>query len=55
MTRNPYSIPENEDIKNVLREMNSRKIGSAIITDDGGNISGIFTTLDAINLLGNLI
>ncbi len=51
MTENPYTVPANSDIGDVVRCMSQRKINSALIHDSSGKIVGIFTATDALNLL----
>ena len=51
MVENPYSVNEHTTLEEVAFEMSSQKIGSAIVTDKEGNISGIFTSIDGLNAL----
>lgn len=51
MKREVYAVSCDRDLKDVVVEMADRRIGSAVILDRRGDVSGIFTTIDALNLL----
>ena len=51
MVADPYTVVVGTPIQDVALEMSQRKIGSAIVTNEDGNIEGIFTTTDALNAL----
>ncbi len=55
MTREPYSVSAETPLEEVAFEMSQRKIGSAIVTDDEGRVTGIFTSTDALNALIEVI
>jgi CBS domain-containing protein len=50
MTQDPYLVTPKEPIQSVLNEMIQKKIGSAIIAQQG-HAQGIFTAIDGLNLL----
>ena len=52
--RDPYVVDSNELLTRVLKEMAERKIGSALVTQDG-KLVGIFTSTDACRLLAELL
>ena len=51
----PFSVHKSSLLLDVAFEMSSRKIGSAIVTDDNGKLDGIFTTTDALNALVEIL
>lgn len=51
MTADPYTVVCGTPLEDVALEMSSRKIGSSIVTNQDGEIEGIFTTTDALNAL----
>jgi len=44
-------VSVNENIKNVIVEISSKRLGAAVVTDDSGNISGIITDGDIRRML----
>lgn len=55
MNMEPYVVPEYETLYNVVRELNSKKIGCAIVQNILGEVKGIFTASDALRLLENIL
>ncbi len=55
MTKDPYSVSYDEKIDAVALEMSRRKIGSAVVLNEVGEIFGIFTTTDALNALVEIV
>ncbi|OQW51244.1 MAG: hypothetical protein A4S09_17610 [Proteobacteria bacterium SG_bin7] len=55
MSPEPYTVTPTTDIDEVALQMSERKIGSAIIQDERGEIVGIFTSTDALNALVEVI
>lgn len=53
-TANPFCVDLNEDIRTVLKEVEQRKIGSALVTKNG-KLAGIFTTVDACRGMRSLL
>lgn len=51
MTPDPYLVPKGTMMTDVIYDMSTNKIGSAIVINDDGTINGIFTTTDALNAL----
>lgn len=54
MSSNPYAVSPHEPLRRVAAEMASRKIGSAVVVDDG-RVVGIFTAIDGLRGLSLLI
>ncbi|MCB0415620.1 MAG: CBS domain-containing protein [Bdellovibrionales bacterium] len=54
MTENPFCVSAETSLEEVVFELSSRKIGSAIVKYDDGS-TGIFTTTDALNALIEII
>lgn len=55
MVTDPYCVSNKTSLVKILNEMAERKIGSAIILDQNGNVSGIFTSSDAIRILLSIL
>lgn len=51
---NPFCVPPDWEVREVLRGMLKKKIGSTLITDHG-KILGIFTTVDGVRVLADLL
>jgi len=54
MSAIPYCVPPNAPLREVAEHMASRKLGCAIVMDDG-RILGLVTTTDAMSLLAELL
>jgi acetoin utilization protein AcuB len=54
MTAHPYIVDPEAPMSRVLEVMASNKFGCALVRDTGGNLVGIFTTTDAIQLLAQV-
>jgi acetoin utilization protein AcuB len=54
MKRDVFVASANMQLSEVASEMAEGKLGSAIIVDAGGNVTGIFTTTDALRILAGL-
>ena len=50
----PYSVEVGTDLKAVATYMGARKYGSAVVVDEG-KVVGVFTTIDALRALSNLL
>ena len=48
MVKNPYQVNKKTPLVDVVKTMAEKKMGSVIVTGNGGNIVGIFTTTDAL-------
>lgn len=51
----PYTVTYDTKIDEVAYEMSERKIGSALVIDEIGEIMGIFTSTDALNALVEIV
>lgn len=47
----PYTVRENSFIEEVAFDMSDKKIGSAVVEDSKGRVTGIITTTDMLNAL----
>jgi len=54
MKRDVFVASADMQLSEVASEMAEGKLGSAIIVDAGGNVTGIFTTTDALRILAGL-
>lgn len=54
MTQDVYAVPPKTPLRQVVFEMASRKLGSAVVVD-GTKVVGIFTTIDALESLAELL
>ena len=50
-----YTTRQDTPLLDVVFTMSERKIGSAVIVDEFGKLTGIFTTTDALNALIEII
>lgn len=50
-----YTANQRAPLLDVVFTLSQRKIGSAVIVDDQGKLTGIFTTTDALNALIEII
>lgn len=51
MQRSVLSVPETLPMGDAAFLMAKNRVGSLLVVDDNGNLSGIFTTTDALNAL----
>jgi acetoin utilization protein AcuB len=54
MSQDVYAVPPKTPLKEVVTEMASRKLGSAVVVD-GTQVVGIFTTIDALDALAEVL
>ncbi len=54
MVLDPYTVTPGADLRSVAREMAARKLGAALVAKDG-EILGIFTTMDALRVLSEIV
>lgn len=54
MTPEPYAIAPDAPLWEVAKHMAREKFGCAVVTDDEGNVVGLFTTTDALRVLADL-
>ena len=55
MTTEPYCIDVKTPLSEVLQIMVDRKIGSAVVLNSEGGVAGIFTSIDAMKILENIL
>lgn len=55
MTPDPYAVPPETELDEVVREMALHKYGSAIVTQGDGRVVGIYTDIDALRTLDELL
>lgn len=51
MVENPFCVPIGTSMEEAALEMSRRKIGSALVVDDEGKLDSIFTSIDGLNAL----
>lgn len=54
MSVGPFVVPPEQHLTTVVREMAERKLGSAVVVDDG-RVVGMFTSTDALRLLSQVL
>jgi acetoin utilization protein AcuB len=55
MSADVYSVGPQEPVDAVVERMASRKLGSVVVVDRRGAVEGIFTTLDALQVLAEVL
>lgn len=55
MVKDPFTVDAGLAIEEVALEMSKRKIGSALVVSDSGELEGIFTSTDALNALIEIV
>ena len=50
-----FSVIESTDLKDVIKEMEKKKIGSCLVENESGELTGIFTVIDALRTLNVLL
>ena len=55
MSQDPFCVLEGASIGDVAYDMSERKIGSAIVTNSKGEAESIFTSVDALNALVEIV
>ncbi len=55
MNSDPYCVQSGTPIDEVAYQMSDRKIGSAIVLNNHGEIDGIFTSTDGLNALIEIV
>ncbi len=55
MTKDPFHVTPETDLLKMLEIMSHNKIGCAVVKNQGGQVVGIFTSTDAIELLCKLL
>jgi acetoin utilization protein AcuB len=54
MSQDVYAVPPSTPLREVVEEMATRKLGSAVVID-GTKVVGIFTTVDALETLVGML
>ncbi len=54
MSPEPYAVQVGTDLREIAINMGARKYGSAVVMD-GKKVVGVFTTVDAMRVLSNLL
>jgi len=54
MTQDVYAVSPKTPLKEVVHEMAARKLGSAIVVE-GTTVVGVFTTVDALEFLAEML
>jgi len=55
MSKDPFVVYMNDPLDEVALKMSEKKIGSAIVQDSSGCLVGIFTSIDALNALIDVV
>jgi len=55
MTVEVYGVGPDEPVDAVVERMASRKLGSTVVVDRRGVVEGIFTTVDALQVLAEVL
>lgn len=55
MSADVYTVELGTPLVTVVNEMLQHKLGSAVVVDSAGKVRGIFTTIDALRALGQLL
>lgn len=55
MSEDPFTVRSTDLLKDVVFQMSSRKIGSALVNDENNKLYGIFTSIDALNSIIELM
>jgi CBS domain-containing protein len=55
MVSDPYCVPSGSSLESVAFEMSSRKIGSAIVINTEGEAESIFTSVDGLNAIIEIV
>lgn len=54
MEPEPFVVAPNDSLEAVVRQMGERRLGSALVVDDG-KLEGVFTMIDALRILAVLL
>ncbi|CAD84436.1 MULTISPECIES: CBS domain-containing protein [Nitrosomonas] len=55
MTPDPIIFRGSTSIEDVILKMSEKKIGSVLVSDEQGNLQGIFTVTDALDILVEIL
>jgi acetoin utilization protein AcuB len=53
MTQAPWTVKPQKSVAEVAREMAKKKIGCAVVLDPNERVIGVFTTIDALEVLAH--
>jgi acetoin utilization protein AcuB len=53
MSEDPWTVSADKALSEVARTMAEQKLGTAIVVDDAGAVTGVFTTIDALRALAH--
>ena len=54
MTPRPFCVNEGDSLQATAKELDRRRIGSALVLDGSGRLTGIFTEADAVRALAEI-
>jgi CBS domain-containing protein len=55
MSDDVYCVSVDEPLDRVVEEMAKRKLGAAVVVDGHGGVDGIFTSVDALQVLAEVL
>jgi acetoin utilization protein AcuB len=55
MTPNPFVVYADDPVDTVVEKMADHKYGSAVVVNQHGTVAGIFTTIDAMQVLAEVL
>ena len=55
MSAEVYGVGPDDPVDAIVERMASRKLGSAVVLDRRGGVEGIFTTIDALQVLAEVL
>jgi acetoin utilization protein AcuB len=55
MTPDPYTVKPATPLDAVVTEMSEHKLGCAIVIQDNGKVVGIFTAVDGLRVLSEVL
>lgn len=55
MSPDPVTVTPDTPLKEAVHLMADQKLGSTVVTDEGGRVVGIFTAIDALKALEELL
>lgn len=55
MTSSPFTVTPETSLNRVVTEMAEHKFGCAVIRQDNGKVVGVFTAVDALRVLSELL
>ena len=55
MIEEVYGVSADDPVDVIVEKMSSRKYGSAVVLNHSGHVEGIFTTVDALQVLADVL